>query len=332
MTRVMLDHIVMKRESKSFTDSLYAVLTGARLFNGPKYMLSGLSGMAYKFTVHKRLLPLSVTAYGQWGTEHKPAVDNLGVYTEMDGGRTRHPTFPYYQQDAVKWIKQSLDRGLGVIYWIPEFGVIHGYDDEDNVFYVLDGRSAESVIVLYDNLGLNFTGFWYGRIVGGKVEVDLKEQVLESMRLALHDWATPHKTLPDNDIGSGRLAYSFLINGLQQGDYDERGAVYIINTYLYSRREIIQYLHDVQGELAGLYEAYHMYAQMEALLANMAACMYERDGSRLLNKQHLVALCDLLLSAQKLEEQAMVQFRIISEQYPDRKRSTVPRWGSHIPR
>jgi len=223
---VLLDNLVMERESKSYTDSLYAVLTAAGLFNGPKYMLSGLSGMAFKFTVHERLLPMSVTAYGQWGDEHQPAVTNLGLYAEWDAGRTRHPTYRYYQKEAIAGVKSSLDRGIGSIYWLPEFGVIHGYDDGDGVFFVQDGHSAESRVVLYDNFGLNFTGFWYVQIFDEKVDVPIRDMILESLRMAIDDWETPHKTLPKRDIASGRLAYRYLIRGLENADYDEDGAVY----------------------------------------------------------------------------------------------------------
>lgn len=179
MSGVYLDSIQMKRESKSYTDSLHAVLTAAHLFSGPKYRLSGLSGMAFKFSVHERLLPLSVSAYGQWGIEHGPAVDNLGLFTIWDGGRTRHPTFRYYQNDAVRWVKDSLDRGIGVIYWVPEFGVIHGYDDEDRVFYLQDGLSEESQVMLYDNFGLNFTPFWYCQAFG---ETAVDREIVEHDR------------------------------------------------------------------------------------------------------------------------------------------------------
>ncbi|MEI0739598.1 hypothetical protein VQ056_28270 [Paenibacillus sp. JTLBN-2024] len=192
MAEVILRGLEMKRESKSFTDSLYAVLTGAGLFSGPKYRLSAVSGMAFIFSVHERLLPLSVTAYGEWGTVHKRAADSLGIFTVTDAGRTRHPTFKKYQQDAVKWIKSSLDRGLGAVYWLPEFGVIHGYDDADRIFYVQDGYSAESKIVLYDNFGINFTPFWYAQMFGGKVDIGEKDMVLEALRMALDDWETPH--------------------------------------------------------------------------------------------------------------------------------------------
>ncbi|MGP3783463.1 hypothetical protein [Paenibacillus sp. 1A_MP2] len=202
MTEVVLDNLIMKRESKSYVDSLHAVLTHAGLFQGSKYGLAGYTGMAFKLSVHRRLLHLSVTAYGQWGESHRQGIDNLGLFTISDGGRTRHPTFEYYQQDAVNWVKRSLDGGIGVIYWIPEFGVIHGYDDSDRIFYVQDGWSKEPQILLYDNFGLNFTGFWYCQVFGEQVHIPEQQMLLESLRLAIEDWDIPFRLLPDQNIAS----------------------------------------------------------------------------------------------------------------------------------
>lgn len=332
MSSVCLDPIRMKRESKSYTDSLYAVLTAAHLFNGPKYMLSGLSGMAFKFTVHEHLLPMSVSAYGQWGDEHRPAVDNLGIFTVWDAGRTRHPTFRYYQKDAVRWVKNSLDRGIGVIYWIPEFGVINGYDDEDRVFYVQDGWSKESQIVLYDNFGLNFTPFWYCQVFGEKVNVPIEHMILESLRLAIDDWDTAYKTLPNKDIASGKLAYTFLIRGLEKGEFDEGGAVYILDSYVYSRTEIRDYLRDIRGAWTELIDAFHLYEQLVHIVSDIKDCIKETAGVRRVDPDRNQKLVAILTAAELLEEQAVGQFRTLSGKLPDLKRATVPRWGSHSPR
>ncbi|WP_238649833.1 BtrH N-terminal domain-containing protein [Paenibacillus piscarius] len=329
---VILD-VQMKRESKSFTDALYAVTTAAGLFEGPKFMLSGLSSMAFKFTVHEKLLPMSVTAYGQWGTEHRRAVDNLGIFLLDDGGRTRHDSFGEYQRIAVEGVKQSLDRGLACIYWIPEFGVIHGYDEDDQVFYVQDGWSGETQIVLYDNFGLNFTPFWDCVFVGERVEIPLQDAVLESLRLALEDWETPHKTLPDVSLGSGRLAYTFLTRALQQGGFDSFGAVYILESYQTSRIEISAYLREVQSVLPGLKEVSRLYDKLaEELAGPLAAAIREENGSKALNQEQIAPLCAALEKALELEEQAMGRVKIISGQYPDLKRSTLPRWGVHTAR
>ncbi|MGZ9583984.1 hypothetical protein [Paenibacillus marinisediminis] len=332
MAGVYLDNIVMTRESKSFIDSLHAILTAANLFSGPKYMLSGLSGMAFKFTVHERLLPMSVTAYGQWGVEHQPAIDNLGIYTLWDGGRSRHPTFRVYQQDAVRAVTASLDRGIGVLYWIPEFGVICGYDDEDRVLFVQNGISKDSQVILYDNFGLNKTPFWYVQLMGDKVTVSLEEMTLEALRLAIQDWEVPHKTLPNTDIASGRMAYSFLKRALDKGDYDEYGAVYILESYQVSRSEIMCFLRDVRHVLPSLDDACARYEQLVERIADMSECMATSRGKRQVNRASIPALVEMLTAAEALEEQAVDHFKEISRSYPDLKRSIVPRWGSHSPR
>ncbi|QHW31661.1 BtrH N-terminal domain-containing protein [Paenibacillus rhizovicinus] len=332
MSRVMLHQIQMKRQSKSYVDSLHAILTAAGLFAGPKYMLAGLSGMAFKFAVHRKLLSFSVSAYGQWGNEHDPAIENLGLFTIRDAGRTRHATYPYYQADAVKWVKQSLDAGVGVIYWIPEFGVICGYDDEDEVFYVQDGWNAEHGVVLYDNFGLNFTPFWYCQMFGERVEIDLAAMVLESLRLAIYDWETPHKTLPDTEIASGKLAFSFFRNGLANEAYDERGAVYILEDYVYTRGEIADYLHDVQDTLPGLEEAAARYAELRGVLSAVHDCWTTGPDGKRIDPERTEALCSILLQAEALEERAIAVFRSVSARFPDRKRSIIPRWGANSAR
>jgi hypothetical protein len=330
---MILNHIRMSRESKSFTDAAYAILTAANRFEGPKFMLSGLSGMAFKFSAHRRLLPFSVTAYGQWGTEHAPAIDNLGIYTAYDGGRSRHVSSGSYQQDAVLWTKQSIDSGLGVIYWIPEFGVIYGYDDEAQVFYVQDGSAGGPQMLLYDNFGMNITPFWYCQIFGKQVDIPLADAVLESLRLALQDWDIPYKTLPDKDTASGRLAYQYVHDALEKGEYESWGAGYLLDSFGYSRREISDYLREVKGLIPGLHEVHLLYEELADILSEeIAGVLPSLYGHRQPGERRVTSLCTALVHAQALEERAMGLCRLISERYPDRKRSIIPRWGAHTAR
>ncbi len=330
---MMLNHIQMRRESKSFTDAAYAILTAAGRFDGPKYMLSGLSGMAFKFAAHRRLLPHSVTAYGQWGTEHSPGIDNLGLYTVYDAGRSRHNSFGSYQQDAVNWVRQSIDSGMGAVYWIPEFGVIHGYDDEAEIFYLQDGSAAGTQVLLYDNFGINFTSFWYCRIFGDQVSIPLADAVLESLRQALYDWETPYKTLPDQEIASGRLAYQYVIMALKQGDYDAGGAGYLLASYLYSRTEIRDYLQEVQWRLPGLDEVLRLYRELTEITGpEITAVLPALSKGLKLPESQQASLCKVFKQAEALEERAMALVLLISGRYPDRKRSFVPRWGAHTAR
>ncbi|MBR2563744.1 MAG: hypothetical protein IKE29_03900 [Paenibacillus sp.] len=322
----------MKRESKSYVDSLHAILTHTGQFQGSKYLLAGYTGMAFKLAIHRRLLPLSVTAYGQWGEAHRPGIDNLGIFTIWDGGRTRHSTFRYYQQDAVNWVRRSLGEGTGVIYWIPEFGVIHGYDDSDRIFYVQDGRSKEPEILLYDNFGLNFTGFWYCQVFADQVRIPEDQMLLESLRLAIEDWDTPYRLLPDRNIASGRQAYDAWIQALRSGDFDESGAAYILESFCHSRTEIRMYLQDVRGTWNELEQACACYEQLGTLIDQMKGYIVQQKDRRLLRPDTTEDLAQVLVKAKALEDQAVDYFREISRKYPDLKRSTIPRWGAHSAR
>lgn len=332
MSSVYLEKLVMKRESKSFIDSLYAVLRAADQFDGPKYLLSGLTGMAFKLSINERLLPMSVTAYGQWGTEHQPVVDNLGFLTITDSGRVRHPTFRHFQQEAIQDTKQSLDLGMGVIYWIPEFGVIHGYDDEDRVFFVRDGLSSDDQIILYDNFGLNFTSFWYYQTIGNKVDIPIEQSIVESLRLAIYDWNTPYKLLPDKEVANGKEAYTYWINALNSGDYDAGGAMYILNSYLVSRTKIRDYLQYIQGTWAGLGDALDLYEQLLQSMEIAVTCIVKDGEARRIDPTFLQLFIQSLESARLLEDQAIGIFKQISAGFPDPKRSTLPRWGTHSAR
>ncbi|GBF78539.1 hypothetical protein PA598K_07207 [Paenibacillus sp. 598K] len=332
MTRLELR---MCRASKSFTDAVYAILTAAGRWDAPLWMLSGLSGMAFKLAVHRQLLSMSVTAYGTWGNEHFSALDNLGFYTASDGGRTRHATFPVYQQAAIPWIRDSLDQGMGVVYWVPEFGVIHGYDDEDRVFYVQDGRTAESRVVLYDNLGLNETPFWDVEVIGDRVSIPLREQALGSLRQAWIDWNTPYKLLPDRSIASGRAAYGHLIEALKSGGYDGWGACYILRSYEVSRTEIRDYLRELSGGcLPGLQEAAALYAELSGVIAASlpAALPHVAESRSSRDSAPVAELTQALAVASGLEERAMAELRLVTERYPDPLAGVLPRWGAHTPR
>lgn len=180
--------------------------------------------------------------------------------------------------------------------------------------------------------GINGTTFWYVQWFGDRVRIDMPDMVLESLRMAVRDWETPHKTLPDTAIASGKLAYAYLTDGLERGDYDERGAVYILRAYAHARKEIAAYLRDVGDALPGLKEVAALYDELARTNAAIEDCMEECAGFARVRRSDIGKLCGLLREAERLEEKAVEQFRAISARHPDRKRSIVPRWGVHSPR
>ncbi|CAG7617273.1 hypothetical protein PAESOLCIP111_02004 [Paenibacillus solanacearum] len=313
--------LTWSRQSKTFVDCLHAVLEAAGLWSEPKYMLSGKTGMAFKFCVHQELLPLSVTAYGEWVQEHQPAAENIGIASAIYAGHTRHHTFPLYREAVMREMKASINRGVGVIFWEPEFCVIYGYDDDDQVFFYSDGRSGEEKIKLYDNFGLNFTPYWYAHLILGKVERDPLDVVLQSLRTAVREWETPYKTPPNTDIGSGQLAYRYWITALEKGGFHSFGASYILSSAAQSKRELHAYFREAAPLVSALTYIVPLYGELDALYQDLVA-----HHSKNPTKQAMA-----LKEASAMEEQAMQCIRAVLAEHPAADRP-MPRWGSAPPR
>ncbi|MGV3465356.1 MAG: hypothetical protein ACO1OT_08700 [Heyndrickxia sp.] len=274
-TKKMLD-IQIKKQSRSYLNSLHAILTAANLFEGPIYMLSGMTGMSFKFTVLKNLPPRSVNSYGAWVNENWTAVNRIGIYNEAGADRLRHRTFPLIQKHAIQHIIESIDRGIAVLYWIPEFGVIQGYDLEEKVlFYQKAGGFYESKqmygtnqeVLLFDNVCKNFSSIWFYQVFGEKVDKDRKEIYIDSLKSAVHDWITEYKS---EHAASGRKAYETIIHAMEEQDYDKRGADYILRTYRQSKLEIYQYLNVVAEEFSFLEPVVSMYKDIHEIFKKMS--------------------------------------------------------------
>jgi len=110
MREKILQNIHIAKESRSYIDCLYSLLSSAGMFDLPKYMLYGMTGMAFKFSIHKRMLPSSLDLY-DWRWENWRAVNVLGIYNETYSGSPLDSTFHIYQKNMILKIKQSIDAG-----------------------------------------------------------------------------------------------------------------------------------------------------------------------------------------------------------------------------
>ena len=173
--------IQIKQESRSYLDCLFGVLTSAGLFQGKIHQLSGQSGFAFKFIIHKNIYPSSLDMYNvSWETWQ--AVDQLGIYNETYSGFKNNITFRLYQKAAIRKIKESINRGVGVIMahtnWM-QYGVIYGYDDDDQVFYLKEPGNNNLEVILYENFGINRGACWFYQVFGEKVPLDCQQIYLK---------------------------------------------------------------------------------------------------------------------------------------------------------
>jgi len=257
--------VPIKNESISYIDALYSILTYKKIFSGPKYLLSGMTGMAFKFTIHKKIYPSSPNMYGK--EELLDGCNRIGIYAESHGTLNSNPVFEVFQKEAIKKIKASIDDDTPVLFWGCsgiQFGIIVGYDDEDEVFYYKHRRSEEEKVMLYKNLGVTKDGVVYYQIIGPRVSIALKEIYVSSLTYAIDEWETLYKlgNKTNNEFASGKKAYEFLIDALRRRDFDANGYYCSMLHYAILKRELFNYLKEVEKELPQVKEALPYYEKV----------------------------------------------------------------------
>lgn len=299
--------VPIKEESISYIDSLHSILTYKKIFSGPKYLLSGIFGMAFKFTIHKKIYPSSPNMYGK--EELLDGCIRIGVYSESHGTLSSNPIFEVFQREAIKKIKASIDNDTPVLFWGCsgiQFGIIVGYGDEDEVFYYKHRRSEEEKVMLYKNFGVTKDGVVYYQLIGPRVSIALKEIYASSLTYAIDEWETLYKlgNKTNNEFASGRKAYEFLISALKGRDFDMHGYYCSITYYSKLKRELFNYLKEVEKELPQVKEALPYYEKvMENFNAIEKLPLYDLT----LQKEAKVykEVIDLFKEAKNMEEEGI---------------------------
>jgi hypothetical protein len=121
----------------------------------------GMTGIAFQFIVHKACASSSVTVY-DWEADHPAFLRRIGVKTDFCFSVPNQSDYQKVCRIAEQEIKDSIHAGRGVVLWgidTGEFGIVKGYDDEDQIFYVSGigtRNGAQSHPILYCNLGRTF--------------------------------------------------------------------------------------------------------------------------------------------------------------------------------
>ncbi|MCM3290850.1 hypothetical protein M3661_11970 [Paenibacillus sp. MER 180] len=323
-------------ENRSYIDATHAVLTGAGLYEGSKYMLGGMTGLLSKFVIHKEMSSSSVTAYGNWGEEHGNALHRMGIASRQFAWHTRHRTFKLAQQESIRHIQHSIDRGIGVVYWKPGFAVITGYDDEDEVFFYLNGYEKEEQVLLYRNFGIigNPTPFWYYQTIIGAVDMPRQPIYRESLVTAVTDWDTPHRTLPDRDFAAGCKAYDYMIASLSSQQYHPHGGAYTISSYAGIKRDMMNYLASIQEEVGISAEIVRHYQLIDEAFQVMKATVQIPTSQEMCIQADRVPQLVEQAQLAKEHERAAIELLRADIGYDEvmRSRSSSLHWGQAAPR
>ena len=253
MSKKKLDNVKLEMSWTSYAASAFGVLRGAGLWTDAFWKFMGETGAAFHFIWHREACPSSVTVY-DWSREHFEMMDRIGVASETISieNPTARKGHALLLQRAIDSIRQSIDRGIGVVVWTPtqvlEFGIINGYDDADGVFFVeACGGDSPADPLLYTNLGKSTVPFLSYQIMLGRTELPEGEIIRDSLKFGLSQWKEDFHITPE--YANGRKGYDHFLTALDSGNLNPFGLGFNLAVYQDARVNLAQYLAYANGDI-----------------------------------------------------------------------------------
>lgn len=271
---------------KTFTaaaQSIYAILQ----YTDKKDRFSlvdvmGLTDHAFRINIHPNdVSPAGPTMFSPTELLEK-GLNILGFSCEhLDGFPTPAPVEKLEQ--AVQFAQETIDRGIPAIGWslfIPEFGVIYGYDDEKQEFFCKD-PSQEGTLsyAKLNELPLNFV---YMLRIRESVPVDFKQAWKKSLNRIVQFAREQAPTLT-NEFRHGLAGYDAWIHAFRKQEVNPFGNAYNAEVVGDAREFAAQFLKLLPAKWEGNSDADHQIRD----LAAEAAVHYENVAQALFAFQQL---------------------------------------------
>lgn len=249
----------------SYAISMMSVLENCRMWKESdsfqKFM--SVTGIASQFCVDANCSALPITDY-DWLDAHTHFMDSIGVQTRKYYASPTDELYSAKQEESISEIKQAIKDGRASVVWgidTGEFGVIYGYDDEDEVFFAKGIGSQNmnfSMPILYGNLGKTFepAPILYCEIPESAHEVDWNVAYMKALEL----YVLGMQTFRDD---SGRMyglaVYDAISEAICEDRVDSFGFKYCVGIFYERKDAMLKYLEEMQKE---------QYCDLQVLLIN----------------------------------------------------------------
>lgn len=298
----------------SYIGAVQGVLNAAGMGPWEYWRLMGDTGMAFHLVMHETCCVSSVTAY-DWMNTHLAALSRIGVHSEVYGAHPAMPTFDAARRRALVHIRESIDRGIGVVLWgvdSGEFGVVWGYDEEDGVLLTSGCHGPRGNPIPYENLGMSFPGApeLHYQIVLERVPADERQTARSSLRYYVDLMERQGHMGPG--YRAGLSAYDNWMRGLQREGFDQFGCRYATFVYAEARAcaaRYVEHLAEAERALAPAAEAFRrtaaIYGRMMEVLGQDLADPSVLDTP--VTAEQAAALIPLLREAKESESETVAR-------------------------
>ncbi|UFJ42422.1 BtrH N-terminal domain-containing protein [Brevibacillus humidisoli] len=326
MTRKILDipKYVEQEETlrtwTSWVDSLYTPLYVAG-DNRPTHELMGITGFAFRMQMQNEMICSSSTVVFDWQRVFTESALRLGYKSSFYYGRFENAYLPHVSdhfplvddnRQAIEAIRSYIDAGKPVIafdLFLPEFGVIYGYDDEKRVLYAMDAAKEEGGEFPYEKLGQTYSLILCVGALDEPVKIDQAEALRQALQFAV-DHARGRDIYASDCYTTGLAAYDLWIKHLEKGPgtIDKNVNAYVIAVFADARANAVTFLREASvseavkpytDNAAAAYERVHM--ELEQLCQR-----YPFPHGGTLTEENLRESMENLTKAKQAEEEAIV--------------------------
>lgn len=210
--------------------------------------LHGASGHAFVLNIHEELCPSGPTA---WETKRMLELcENTGCRLEIIAAHKSQAAFHQTRQDAWQAIRSAIDNQTPCYGWelsIPEFYVIHGYDDTG---YYFRGPLCESGggPLPWQKLGDTDIG-WIEVAIVRPADPRTDEQVVrEALQFAVAYTLHP-EPWTQNKYQGGLAGYTLWMESLSDHKADGFGTAYNAAVWATCRSHAARFLHEAKERL-----------------------------------------------------------------------------------
>ncbi|TCZ76560.1 RNA polymerase sigma factor [Paenibacillus albiflavus] len=225
-------HHVLKYTDKQYSLPMVMGLTGFAFQNiifGEDVNIAGPTLFHFDSVIKRGLRNLGYEAVSVEGmkAEVGPNANLIApslMTSEAAEKRPMHDLLP----NALDLIHRSINRGYPVVAWdvfIPEFGVIYGYDDEQQTLYAAD-VSKEGTLS-YNHLGRSLTSDLFVVAIDSERAIDPAASLRSALDMILEHYAGKD-TLCVPNSAHGIAAYDLWISAFRNGQIEPNGNSYCL--------------------------------------------------------------------------------------------------------
>ncbi|WP_042147962.1 hypothetical protein [Paucisalibacillus sp. EB02] len=316
----------LKKENWTETwTSAAAAVHGSIKYTDKNYLdlvdVMGLTGHAFRINIDKKEINVAGPTSFPGGYLLRKNLTNLGFISNLADPTV--PVPPDKLEQTIALIQESIDRGIPAIVFdlfIPEFGLIYGYDDEEKVFHAKD--SSKDGVVSYEEFA-DARGVLYTTTVGES----LPHSKYEMLRMALetildHAHGREWQAVFKGKYDIGLKAYDTWIKVMEKRCGDANGNSYNIQVVSDAREFAAKFLHNLTIKWDGTNivergvrkfagEAAKHYEEVASYLVEMRELFPFPHGGDPSSKENAERSIELLKRAKEAEKKGIKQLEIL---------------------